>query len=255
MSISFPTTQYQTPVSYQPQQKGSLRSQIQQDVQTLSADLKSGDLQGAQKSYADLQKILQSAGAISAGSTSPTPAAAKLGGGLNTVLNDFQTLGQALGSGDLAEAQKDFAQLQSDSTQQVNTAQNAAVGRGHGGGHHRHHHVDSDSDQSTTGTTPTTTTGSNQPPATTPPKVQAYQSFSFQATYQSASVSNSNNPSQGQSNAYQISSFQASYQSVGISALNTSEDPTSSVNQSQSSGYQFQFTSFQASYQNVNYLA
>lgn len=67
----------------------------------MTSALQSGDLQSAQNSFADLQKLLQSSGAIGAASSA----------GTNPVLSDFQALGQDLTSGNLTGAQKDFVQL------------------------------------------------------------------------------------------------------------------------------------------------
>ena len=122
MSISIsPTGQTQT--SYQ-----GIRPQVTKDVQDLTSALQSGDLQTAQTSYADLQKLLQSRGAISA-STSTNP-----------VLTDFQALGKDLASGDLSSAQEDLTQLQTGATQQ-------AGGPNHR--HHHHHHAESNETSST----------------------------------------------------------------------------------------------------------
>ena len=109
-----------------------IRSQIRQDVQALSTALESGDLSTAQKSFGDLQKLLQSNGAISQASTPGTAPS----GPLDAIKSDFQALGQALQSGDLAGAQKDYAQLATDSQQILAQQGGGATGRAGG----RHHH-------------------------------------------------------------------------------------------------------------------
>src|SRR5882724_11206793 len=139
MAISLQGAQYPQPQATSAFSSGQgARSRIRQDVQVLSTALQTGDLQSAQKSYSDLQKLLQSTGAISQASTSPaTPAspARNPADALTTIKNDFQALGQALSSGDLAGAQKDYAQLATDSQQIV--AQQGSTARA--GGHHHHH--------------------------------------------------------------------------------------------------------------------
>lgn len=78
---------------------GKTLNQAGQDFQALSASLSSGDTSGAQSSFDDLKKLLQSAGSI---------------GAANSVKNDFDLLGKALSSGNVGEARKDFQQLQTD---------------------------------------------------------------------------------------------------------------------------------------------
>ncbi len=85
------------------QQRQNPFQQIKQDFQQLASALQSGDLQGAQSAYSNIQQVLGN----NATSTSSS-------GGSNTLQNDFATLGQALQSGDLTQAQSAFSQLQSD---------------------------------------------------------------------------------------------------------------------------------------------
>lgn len=100
MSISALSTNLITDLSQQ--QRQNPFQQIKQDFQQLASALQSGDLQGAQSAYSNIQQVLGS-GANSSGS-----------GGSNALQNDFATLGQALQSGDLTQAQSAFSQLQSD---------------------------------------------------------------------------------------------------------------------------------------------
>lgn len=91
--------------------------------QALSSALKSGDLAGAQKAFADLQAKFQ---------------ARKGGSNDNDADDKMSSLATALQSGDLAGAQQAFSQIQSKM-----------------GGHHHHHGQASSSNQSTTSATPT----------------------------------------------------------------------------------------------------
>ncbi len=100
MSISALSTNLIADLSQQ--QRQNPFQQIKQDFQQLASALQSGDLQGAQSAYSNIQQVLGS-NANSSGS-----------GGSNTLQNDFATLGQALQSGDLTQAQSAFSQLQSD---------------------------------------------------------------------------------------------------------------------------------------------
>src|SRR5450432_3014112 len=93
--------QYQPPANDNVSQARGTRSQIRQDVQALSTALQSGDLQTAQNSYGDLQKILQGSGSISQGaasaqnsspaSSAPTTASASTTASpLDALKSDFQ---------------------------------------------------------------------------------------------------------------------------------------------------------------------
>jgi hypothetical protein len=130
MNVSFPNTQYQVQFPSQ-----GIRSQVKTDFQDLSSALQTGDLKSAQNSFADLQKLLQSSGSIGAASTANSTQSASPA--TNPILSDFQALGQALSSGDLTGAQKDFSQLETDATQQANSP--AATGQVAGHRHHHHH--------------------------------------------------------------------------------------------------------------------
>ena len=161
MSISFPTNQAQV----QQSSNQGIRSQVRKDVEDLSTALQSGDLKTAQGSFADLQKLLQSSGAIGAASASAS--GSPLASSANPILSDFQTLGQDLTSGNLAGAQKDFAQLQTDATA---AAAQPGSGQVAGHRHHRHHHqeappaADSTTANSSTPSSAPASTGAQQPP-------------------------------------------------------------------------------------------
>ena len=170
-----------------------IRSQIKQDVQQLSTALQSGDLATAQKSYGDLQKLLESNGSISRAQTSQTPSATSSvpSGPLDAIKNDFQALGQALQSGDLAGAQKDYAQLATDSEQIVAQQGNGSKA-GRSGGHH-HHLADSDGDNgAASANTPAPSSSSS---ATA--RASAYQ-FSFSGSSTTNATTDSNTDPFGQ---------------------------------------------------------
>ncbi|HEY3740258.1 MAG TPA: hypothetical protein VGL53_10460, partial [Bryobacteraceae bacterium] len=95
MTISYPaSSQYpSTQTRFQP-----AVSRLQKDVADLGSDLASGDLKGAQKSFADLQKLLQSNGVL-ASSTEATTSNQPASAFSSTLQNDFQQLGQDLSTG------------------------------------------------------------------------------------------------------------------------------------------------------------
>jgi len=113
-------------------------SQRQQDFQSLASSLKSGDLNGAQQAYSELQTLASTNGSSSSG-TSP-------------MQQDFAAIGKDLSAGNLSQAQKDFTQLKNDF--QAVLAQNG----GPSGVHHHHghhvHKVESSSSTSNTSTDP-----------------------------------------------------------------------------------------------------
>ena len=236
MATSIQPTRYQPPQAIDSvSQAGGNRSRIRQDVQALSTALQSSDLQTAQQSYGDLQKVLQGNGSISQGAaavSSPTPT-----GTLDTIKSDFAALGQALQSGDLAGAQKDYAQLATDSQKLVATQ----GGSGAVEGHHHHHHgpppADTDSNSSSSAsTTPNTNAGS-------PQFVTAYK-FTYQASFQGFSSSPGNLPtSPGGFGTYQINAYQDSFSSV------TSTGNANGQNAST------QAISFEESFKSVSYTA
>ena len=107
-SISASTNTYQ---AYQTSRQ-SKSAQFQQDFQDLTSALQSSDLTGAQKAITDLQQLMPDSSA-----SNQTP---------NAFPTDLNAVGQALQSGNVSDAQVDFAKLQQD----VQSAQ----------GHHHHHH-------------------------------------------------------------------------------------------------------------------
>jgi DNA-binding FadR family transcriptional regulator len=117
--------------------------QQQQDFQALGSALQSGNLSGAQTAFAALQQQLQSQSA----QTTQQPSSSNSSSS-NPVSSDFQTLSNALQSGNLSDAQNAFAQLQSDLQTQ----------RGHG---HHHHHGGSRGASSAPAQTSTTSSSSS----------------------------------------------------------------------------------------------
>ena len=78
---------------------GKTFAQAKQNFELMSASLNQGDVSGAQSSFSDLKKLLSSAGSI---------------GAANSVKNDFDSLGKALGARDVPAAQKEFTRLKTD---------------------------------------------------------------------------------------------------------------------------------------------
>ena len=128
----------------------SLAQQRQQDFNSLSQALESGNLAGAQQAYANLQSLLPNSqtGLNTTNSTSTNP-----------IQSDFASLGQALASGNLSQAQSAFAQLKNDLTSANPTTSLPQTGSVHG--HHHHHHGGS-STQSSSSTTDSNTTDNSQ---------------------------------------------------------------------------------------------
>lgn len=134
----------------------SSQNNRRQDFTELANALQSGNLQGAQQAYAQLE---QSQGAQSASSSSSSN---------NPITADFAALGKALSSGDLSQAQSAFSQLQSDLKTAQGTQQQGSQAT-EARGHRHHHHADADTDANaatssstsasdTTASTPTTGT-------------------------------------------------------------------------------------------------
>ena len=132
----------------------STAAQRKQDFGALASALQSGDLAGAQHAFSALQ-ALQPNNTAGAGTTTTSPTSAA--SGATTLQNDLASLGQALSSGNLTQAQNAFAKVQSD----FQTARTQGTNGAHH--HHRHHHhvanAQPSSDTSSDGTTATTTTG------------------------------------------------------------------------------------------------
>jgi len=139
-SISTPTTS--------PQQWQNVFQQQRQDFNQLAQALQSGDLEGAQKAFANLQSLQPSNGPNSNSSANP-------------IQNDFAALGQALSSGNLSQAQSDFSQLQSDLKSGFQNLPGTQAAGGAHRGHHHHHHSVSSSQDSTSSTTDTTNNSSS----------------------------------------------------------------------------------------------
>lgn len=165
----------------------SLLSQPKQDLQSLASDLGSGNLAGAQKDFASLQKDVSSAfQALTQSTTSPLNLGnmSTAGGGTTA---DLQALQSALGSNDLAGAQKSFAAFQQDVQ---------SLGGSHRG-HHRHHHVSSDDNDSqdpqstaATGTgTGLSNPGNSVPNFTMAAMLAAYKAFGSGTTGATSTVS------------------------------------------------------------------
>jgi hypothetical protein len=129
------TTAPQTP-SLSPAQ------QVRQDYTQLADALQTGNVTGAQSAFAALQQALQSQAGTSAATTTTST------NSNDPIANDLNTLGQALSSGNLGQAQSAFSQLQNDiqSAEQPGTSQTQSPAQAQQGdarkaeGHHHHHH-------------------------------------------------------------------------------------------------------------------
>ena len=105
------------------------KNQLNQAQQSLQQSLSVGNLDGAQKAYDTLSKLIQNG----PGGQQGNPF-----GGNKTLQNDFKAIGDALKSGDANSAQKAYAQF----TQDLQSAQQA---RQHSG------QADSDGDHDNSG--------------------------------------------------------------------------------------------------------
>jgi len=140
------------------QQRQNPFQQIRQDFNQLASALQSGDLSGAQSAYSNIQQLLQGQQSSSTSSSvsGSTPA--------STIQNDFATLGQALQSGDLTQAQGAFSQLQND----IQTATQASGSQAQNlrtlvAGHHHHHHHGGGSKTQNSTSTDSSSTDSTAP--------------------------------------------------------------------------------------------
>jgi hypothetical protein len=124
----------------------SIFSQSQQYFNALSQALQSGNLAGAQNAFSSLQQLAPNSSQNSATTTSAN--ATSSANGTSSIGSDFSALGQALQSGDLAGAQKAFAQLQQD----MQTART---------GHHHHHHSQASNASAATQDSSATTSSSS----------------------------------------------------------------------------------------------
>ena len=99
--------------------------QCQQDFSQLSSAFQSGGLTGTKNSFANMLSLSSQGQNSTANATSSSNSTSSS----NPISNDFSSLSAALQSGNLADAQKAFAQLQVDMQAQQS-----------GGRHHHHHH-------------------------------------------------------------------------------------------------------------------
>jgi hypothetical protein len=111
------------------QSSSSSGSSRRQDFTQLASELRSGNLQGAQQTFASLEQLQ--------GGQSSSPGGGSSGSATNPVANDFAALGQALSSGDLSQAQSSFTQLQTD-IQSVKQSGSSGVQMQVQGYHHHH---------------------------------------------------------------------------------------------------------------------
>ncbi|HTH93842.1 MAG TPA: hypothetical protein VL550_01300 [Rhodocyclaceae bacterium] len=100
----------------------SIRKSTSQDFQNLVSSLQQGNLAGAQQAYASLQQVLPTSTSSDTGSNSSQSAAS------NTIINDWNALGQALQSGSTATAQSALTTLQQDASSVYATLQSANTG-------------------------------------------------------------------------------------------------------------------------------
>ena len=113
---------------------------VQQDYRQLAAALHTGNLSEAQSAFTNLEQALQTQGA----STAPNATSTTSTSTSDPISNDLNTLGQALSSGNLNQAQSAFSQLNSDVKSAEETASPQAqspfqVSGGRAHGHHHHH--------------------------------------------------------------------------------------------------------------------
>lgn len=95
----------------------SIRKSTSQEFQGLVSALQQGNLAGAQQAYASLQQVLPTSTSSGAGNTTSQSAAS------NTIINDWNALGQALQSGSTATAQSALTTLQQDASSVYATLQ------------------------------------------------------------------------------------------------------------------------------------
>lgn len=143
----------------------TLAQQIQQDFKQLAGSLQSGDIAGAQKAYAALQKLLpsQSQNGTSSAQSSSQPSSSST----NPIVNDFNALGKALQSGDLTAAQSAFSTLKSDLKSQSQSSTTGALMQAMRPHHHRHAAAAQDSDGDSDSTASSTSTSSSSSTSST----------------------------------------------------------------------------------------
>jgi hypothetical protein len=143
----------------------TLAQQIQQDFKQLAGSLQSGDLAGAQKAYAALQKLLPSQSQNSTSSTQSSSQSSS--SSTNPIVNDFNALGKALQSGDLTAAQSAFSTLQSDLKSQSQSSTTGALMQAMRPHHHHHAAAAQDSDGDSDSTSSSTSTSSSSSTSST----------------------------------------------------------------------------------------
>ena len=143
----------------------TLAQQIQQDFKQLAGSLQSGDLAGAQKAYAALQKLLPSQSQNSTSSTQSSSQSSS--SSTSPIVNDFNALGKALQSGDLTAAQSAFSTLQSDLKSQSQSSTTGALMQAMRPHHHHHAAAAQDSDGDSDSTSSSTSTSSSSSTSST----------------------------------------------------------------------------------------
>lgn len=127
--------------SSQPQTSQNKFQQIQSEFQLLGQDLQSGNLSGAQQEFTTLSQNLPGVSQTSSGTSGLASLLANATGNsqssANSLIQEFQQLGQDLQSGNLQAAQQDYTSVQQTAQQEVQQ------GAQQSGGHHHHHHVES----------------------------------------------------------------------------------------------------------------
>jgi predicted nuclease of predicted toxin-antitoxin system len=116
--------------SYLTENTQSKKQQLQQELQQLGQDLKSGNLSAAQTDFTTLQ---QSMPAASPATSTCETASFSTSQTSNPIAQAFTQLASDLQSGNLSAAQSDFSTLRQD-------LQSAGSQSVNGGEHHHHHH-------------------------------------------------------------------------------------------------------------------
>src|SRR5581483_7810989 len=134
-------------------QNWQLMQQRRHDFQNLGSSLQTGNRSGAQQASPDLQALFTTP------PSNATPSATAGTASNNSIQQDFAAIGQDLGTGNLAQAQKDYSQMRND-IQSV-LSQNAGIAGMH---HHARHHLhasSTDGSSTSTSSTGTSTTAAN----------------------------------------------------------------------------------------------
>lgn len=97
----------------------SMMKKVQSEFKQLGQDLQSGDVSQAESDYTTLTQYLSD---FSSNSTSSISSAASTESGSTSLVDELNTLGQDLQSGDLSAAQSDYTTLQNDLEQASNQA-------------------------------------------------------------------------------------------------------------------------------------